>query len=188
MKEMTDLLEKSRKQRGVVQENKYFFGIPGTLESLFRTSDIIRRLRRQAKVAYEDRITTTAMRKEAVTLSAACGLSEQQLDLLANVLGHTNLVHRAHHRLPEATLEKAKAGKFLTTIANSQPNIQEPLVPNASSYEDSTSGSHMLPSTSTRLRNISDQLQEKVKSRNKRVISKPKRMWLKDEESLIKKN
>lgn len=66
------------------------------------------------KSNFEERITTTAMRKEAATLSAACGFSEQQVDLVANFLGHTNTVHQKHHRLPESTLEKNKFGLNLT--------------------------------------------------------------------------
>lgn len=172
IKIMTDLLVENRKKCGMLQENDYFFGIPGTTESYFRTSDIIRRLRREAKVIHEDRITTTAMRKEAATLSAACGLSEQQVDLLANFLGHTNLVHRTHYRLPEATLEKAKVGKFLTTISNAQHDTQEPL---ELSFRDATLVENA----------VTSEVQENDYTRNERVKSKKKRMWREDEENLI---
>ncbi|XP_054256906.1 uncharacterized protein LOC128981936 [Macrosteles quadrilineatus] len=115
LKKMMDILLHERTRVGVIADNKHFFAIPGTYNSHYRGSDIIRDVRTKAKLKYPLRITGTNLRKEAATIAAASGLSEAEVDILATFLGHDKSTHRKYYRLPEETLQKAKTSPFFTS-------------------------------------------------------------------------
>ena len=50
------------------------------------------------------------------TLSQLLNLQENELELLANHLGHDITVHREFYRLPEDTFNLAKVGKLLLAL------------------------------------------------------------------------
>ncbi|XP_039284360.1 uncharacterized protein LOC120351385 [Nilaparvata lugens] len=116
MVEMIDLMISLRNICGVKPENKFLFAVPGTPNSYYRCSDVIREMRNRAGTKYPERVTTTSMRKEAATLAAACGLTREQVEELASFLGHSVATHKQHYRLPQETIQKARVAKFLLNI------------------------------------------------------------------------
>ena len=67
-------------------------------------------------------VTSTKLRKHAATLSQLLCLKENELDVLANFMGHDIRVHREYYRLPENTLQTAKVAKILMLLERGQVN------------------------------------------------------------------
>lgn len=182
LKEMTDLLCKHRVQAGVMPENKRFIAIPGTCDSYYRGSDIIREIRTKANLKHPDRITSTNLRKEAATMAAASGCSDADIDILATFLGHDRSTHNKYYRLPEDTLQKAKVGNFLLNIMNyenqaststqSEHNNRSDVVEEMNIDEPSEQG---LPEAATGARP------------KKRKIQKPRVAWVDKQKQLVRK-
>lgn len=56
------------------------------------------------------------MRKHVATISQILNLKDNELDQLADFLGHDIRVHRDFYRLPEATTQVAKISKILLAM------------------------------------------------------------------------
>lgn len=61
-------------------------------------------------------LRSTHVRKHIATLSLVLNLKNNELDQLANFLGHNIRVHRDFYRLLEATIEMAKISKLLLAM------------------------------------------------------------------------
>ena len=55
----------------------------------------------------------TRLRRQISTLSQIMNLKTNELDVLANFLGHDIRTHRQYYRLPESTMQIAKVSKLL---------------------------------------------------------------------------
>lgn len=58
-------------------------------------------------------LTATKLRKHIATCSQVLNLSGNELEQLANFLGHNINVHREYYRLPQETIFLAKVSKLL---------------------------------------------------------------------------
>lgn len=63
-----------------------------------------------------ENLRSTHLCKHIATLSQILNLKNNELDQLANFLGHDIRVHRDFYRLPEATIEVAKISKLLLAM------------------------------------------------------------------------
>lgn len=63
-----------------------------------------------------DALKSTNLRKHVATLSQMIVLKENELDLLAQYMGHDIHVHRNYYRLPEDTLQSAHLAKLFLTM------------------------------------------------------------------------
>lgn len=61
-------------------------------------------------------LRSTLLRKHVETLSHILNLKNNELDQVADFLGHDIRVHREYYRLPEATTQLAKISKLLLSM------------------------------------------------------------------------
>uniref|UniRef100_A0AAV2KJ05 Uncharacterized protein n=1 Tax=Knipowitschia caucasica TaxID=637954 RepID=A0AAV2KJ05_KNICA len=88
-----EVLVENRRACSISDHNPYFFSRPGT-DTHIRGSDSLRQVA-----------------KECVL-----NMKENEMDILANFLGHDIRIHRQYYRLPEGTLELAKISKVLMAM------------------------------------------------------------------------
>lgn len=114
-----ELLVKTRKNCEVLDENPYMFSRPQAL-SYFRGSDVIRYIAQRCEAINPVALSSTKLRKHVATMSKVLNLKENEMDDLANFLGHDIRVHREYYRLPEGTLQLAKISKVLMALERGQ--------------------------------------------------------------------
>lgn len=113
MEASMDLLNSKRNQM-VQHTNPYLF--PRThygSMSHIRATDSMRKFADDCGAAEPDRLRSTKLRKQMSTMSQIMNLKDNELDILANFLGHDIRVHREFYRLPEGTIQVAKVSKLL---------------------------------------------------------------------------
>ncbi|KAM9477350.1 uncharacterized protein Hap1MRO34_010195 isoform 2-T2 [Clarias gariepinus] len=110
-----EVLVSYRRACGVPDENPYFFARPEA-ETHLRGSDAIRRIAGECGAKHPETLSSTKLRKQVSTLSTVLNLKDNEMDILANFLGHDIRVHRQYYRLPEGTLQLAKVSKVLLAL------------------------------------------------------------------------
>lgn len=93
----------------------FFFSRPEA-ETHLRGSDAIREIARACGAEHPETLSSTKLRKQVATLSTVLNLRDNEMDTLANFLGHDIRVHREYYRLPEGTLQLAKVSKILIAM------------------------------------------------------------------------
>ena len=112
-----DLLMKYRSEAGVSEHNEYVFASSHFLsEGYLRGSDALRKSVKETKLEHPELITGTNLRKQVATLSQVVNLRDNELDVLAQYMGHDIQVHREFYRMPSATLQLAKISKLLIAL------------------------------------------------------------------------
>ncbi|XP_026223685.1 uncharacterized protein LOC113171757 isoform X1 [Anabas testudineus] len=114
-----ELLVKTRRSCDVLDENPFMFGRPQTL-SHFRGSDVIRQIAQSCGAKHPEALSSTKLRKHMATMSKVLNLKDNEMDDLADFLGHDIRVHRQYYRLPEGTLQLAKISKVLMALERGQ--------------------------------------------------------------------
>ncbi|XP_027866475.1 uncharacterized protein LOC114148944 isoform X2 [Xiphophorus couchianus] len=114
-----ELLVQNRRNCDVLDENPYMFGRPQTLNH-FRGSDIIREMAQNCGAKHPGALSSTKLRKHMATMSKVLNLKDNEMDDLADFLGHDIRVHRQYYRLPEGTLQLAKISKVLLALERGQ--------------------------------------------------------------------
>lgn len=104
-----------RRACGVPDENPFFFSRPEAQTHL-RGSDAIRQIAKECGAKHPETLSSTKLRKHVSTLSTVLNLRDNEMDILANFLGHDIRVHRQYYRLPEGTLQLAKVSKVLIAL------------------------------------------------------------------------
>ncbi|XP_035862398.1 uncharacterized protein LOC116039306 isoform X3 [Sander lucioperca] len=104
-----------RRACGVPDENPFFFSRPEAVTHL-RGSDAIRQIARECGAKHPETLSSTKLRKHISTLSTVLNLKDNEMDILANFLGHDIRVHRQYYRLPEGTMQLAKVSKVLIAL------------------------------------------------------------------------
>ncbi|KAI9532240.1 hypothetical protein NQZ68_033865 [Dissostichus eleginoides] len=115
MQQALDLLVGTRQECGVPKENIYLFARPSAF-TCYRGSDCLRYFAKAFGAKNPESLTSTKLRKQTGTLSQVLNLTNTELDLLADFLGHDIRVHRQFYRLPEGTLQLAKISKLLMAL------------------------------------------------------------------------
>ncbi|XP_037837861.1 uncharacterized protein LOC112451075 [Kryptolebias marmoratus] len=110
-----ELLVQNRRNCDVLDENPYIFGRPQTLNH-FRGSDIIREMAQSCGAKQPGALSSTKLRKHMATMSKVLNPKDNEMDNLADFLGHDIRVHREYYRLPEGTLQLAKISKVLLAL------------------------------------------------------------------------
>ncbi|XP_042578512.1 uncharacterized protein LOC109065761 isoform X4 [Cyprinus carpio] len=101
----------------VDRDNPFLFGRPKcSPTSFFRGQDCIRLFASQCGAKNPEHLRSTQLRKQVATVSQILSLKDNELNQLANFLGHDIRVHRDYYRLPDATIEIAKISKLLLAM------------------------------------------------------------------------
>ncbi len=111
---LKDTLELLLRKRTLISnpENKFLFPTQ-TTRSHIRGTDVMRMFASQCGAEQPERLRSTKLRKHIATMTQLFNLNENELDILANFLGHDIRVHREFYRLPEETIQVAKVSKLL---------------------------------------------------------------------------
>jgi hypothetical protein len=107
-----ELLIKNRKNCGISDTNQFLFPLPG-FETSLRGWEVLNKLAKEFGCQRPELITGTKLRKYLATTAQAMNLAENEMDWLANHLGHDIKVHRQFYRLQESSVELAKVSKLL---------------------------------------------------------------------------
>lgn len=124
MRNGIELLIKHRSDVGVFKDNKYIFARTN-FNSLNcqRASESIKKSAIDAGLKEPNLITSTKLRKHIATMSQLFNLKENELDSLANFMGHDIKIHREFYRLPEKTMMLAKISKLLLAAEKGKLHI-----------------------------------------------------------------
>ncbi|KAK7907079.1 hypothetical protein WMY93_015691 [Mugilogobius chulae] len=114
-KRLRELQVNKRQECGILTENLYVFPRPSSL-TCYCSSDSLRYFAKACAAKSPDSLTSTKLRKQTATLSQVLNLSNDELDQLADFLGHDIRVHRQSYRLPKGTLQQAKISKVLLAL------------------------------------------------------------------------
>ncbi|CAL8266038.1 unnamed protein product [Lota lota] len=114
-KKALDLLIENRKECGVLDENQYLFARPRCMTH-YRGHDCLKKFASECGARKPEYLRSTQLRKQVATTSQILNLKNNEMDQLADFLGHDIRVHREYYRLPEATVQVAKISKLLLAL------------------------------------------------------------------------
>ncbi|XP_071482523.1 uncharacterized protein [Diadema antillarum] len=112
MKRSMDLLVAKRGDAGVYETNPYVFALTSS-NGHIRGSDVVRKFSISCGASKPSYITSTRLRKHIATVSQVMNLRDNELDVLANFMGHDVRIHRNFYRLPDHVMQVAKVSKIL---------------------------------------------------------------------------
>ncbi|KAG1934044.1 hypothetical protein F2P79_020181 [Pimephales promelas] len=110
-----NLMIEKRMECGVPEENEYLFAVPHCL-TYYRGHQCLRRLAAECGAKKPDYLRSTNLRKEIATTCQILNLKENEIDQLADFLGHDISVHRQFYRLSEPTIQSGKISKLLLAL------------------------------------------------------------------------
>ncbi|XP_043978900.1 uncharacterized protein LOC122834482 isoform X2 [Gambusia affinis] len=109
------LLVSKREQCGVCSTNIFLFARPRS-QSHYRGQDCLRVYGSQCGAKHPEFLRSTQLRKHVATLSQVLNLKNNEIDQVADFLGHDIRVHREFYRLPVPTTQLAKISKLLLSM------------------------------------------------------------------------
>jgi len=101
------------------ETNNFVFAKPQS-DFHIRGCDVMRRYASQCGAKVPEALRGTELRKHIATVSQVLNLKENELDLLAQFMGHDVRVHREYYTLPNDILQTAKVAKLLVAIESGQ--------------------------------------------------------------------
>lgn len=106
-----------RDEMGIPKENTFLFART-TGDSLhhIRGSDCLREITSEVPLDKPELIRSTDLRKHIATMTQLHNLQDNELDILAQFMGHDIRIHREHYRLPSATMQVAKVSQYLLAL------------------------------------------------------------------------
>ncbi|KAK7491276.1 hypothetical protein BaRGS_00017547, partial [Batillaria attramentaria] len=113
MQEWLAALFRARQAAGVLESNPFLFARSGTEDTHVRGADLIRKFGNECGAKNPNSLRSTLLRKHVATTSQILNLRDNELDHVADFLGHNILVHREYYRLPDETIQLAKVSKLL---------------------------------------------------------------------------
>jgi len=120
-KEAIDCIIKYRSSAHVLDTNEYIFAQPHRSGHV-RCTDVLRKYSVECGAEAPEALRSTALRKHVATMSQILNLKDNELDLIAQFLGHDVRVHREFYRLPLDVLQTAKVSKLLMAMESGQPH------------------------------------------------------------------
>lgn len=110
------LILKHRKDANVPEKNPYVFGIPNSNKRYFkylRACVLMRNFSKKCGAQIPHALRGTELRKHIATTCITLNLSENEVDDLANFMGHHEKIHKRHYRQSIPTMEIVRMTKFL---------------------------------------------------------------------------
>ncbi|KAK9526372.1 hypothetical protein VZT92_015076 [Zoarces viviparus] len=115
MMDALSLLASKRTDCDVCATNVFLFAIPNSM-SHYRGQDCLRVYASECGAKHAEYLRSTQLRKHVATLSQVLNLKNNELDQVADFLGHDIRVHRDFYRLPVPTTQLAKISKLLLSM------------------------------------------------------------------------
>lgn len=115
MVDALSLLASNRTECGVCETNVFLFARPKAM-SHYRGQECLRVHASQCGAKHPEHLRSTQLRKHVATLSQVLNLKNNELDQVADFLGHDIRVHHDFYRLPVPTTQLAKISKLLKSM------------------------------------------------------------------------
>lgn len=111
-----ELILKHRKDANVPEKNPYVFGLSSTNKRSFkylRACILMRNFSKKCDAQIPHALRGTELRKHIATTCITLNLSENEVDDLANFMGHHEKIHKRHYRQSIPAVEIVRMTKFL---------------------------------------------------------------------------
>ncbi|XP_067215704.1 uncharacterized protein [Linepithema humile] len=111
-----ELILKHRQDANVSEKNPYVFGIPNSSKRYFkylRACILMRYFSKKCSAQIPHTLRGTELRKHIATTCITLNLSENEVDDLANFMGHHEKIHKRHYRQSIPAVEIIRMTKFL---------------------------------------------------------------------------
>ncbi|XP_029158615.1 uncharacterized protein LOC114943613 [Nylanderia fulva] len=111
-----ELILNQRKDANVPEKNPYVFGIPSSTKRHFkylRACILMRYFSKKCDAQIPHSLRGTELRKHIATTCITLNLSDNEVDDLANFMGHHEKIHKRHYRQSIAAVEIVRMTKFL---------------------------------------------------------------------------
>ena len=105
---------KYREAAGVYKSNPYLFGINDS--GFLRQTDIMRRESVCSGAKRPELLRATFFRKQVATTSQVLNLNDNEIQLIADFMGHDIKIHKMHYRTPDIILQVARLSKLLIAV------------------------------------------------------------------------
>ncbi|XP_060772951.1 uncharacterized protein LOC132883390 [Neoarius graeffei] len=115
MVDALSLLTSERTECGVCETNVFLFARLKSVTN-YRGQDCLHVHANQCGAKHPEHLRSTQLRKHVATLSQVLNLKNNELDQVADFLGHDIRVHRDFYRLPVPTTQLAKISKLLLSV------------------------------------------------------------------------
>ena len=112
-----DLLNEHRDASGIRLDNRYLFAYSHS-DNHLRGHAALKTASVQCGAQHPATLTSTNFRKHVATLSQVLNLKDNELDMLAQYMGHDIRIHRQYYRLPNDLLQTAKLAKIFLLLEN----------------------------------------------------------------------
>jgi hypothetical protein len=122
VKQALDILVTMRPNGNVLNTNPFAFAKPLS-DGHLRGSDVMRSFSAECGAKQPELLRGTRLRKHVATMSQLLNLKNNELDILAQFMGHDIRVHRHFYRLPSDILQTAKVAKILLAMEGGQQLI-----------------------------------------------------------------
>lgn len=96
MRKSLDLLIKNRKQCGIPDANEYLFAIPHCM-TYYQGHSCLKKFAAECGAREPTYLRSNQLRKQVATTSQIMNLQSNELDQLADFLGHNIAVHRQYY-------------------------------------------------------------------------------------------
>jgi hypothetical protein len=114
-----DMLIRFRDQAGVRTDNNYVFAYSHS-NNYLRGCDALRNASKKCGAEHPETLRSTNFRKHVATLSQVLNLKNNELDMLAQFMGHSIDVHRKFYRLPDDVIQTSQLAKIFMLMDNGQ--------------------------------------------------------------------
>jgi hypothetical protein len=114
-----DLLLKLRDVASIRQTNHFVFALSNS-DNHLRGSDVLRNAASRCGASKPSTLTSTNFRKHVATLCQIINLKDNELDLLAQFMGHDIRIHRSFYRLPNDVLQTSQLAKVFLLLENGE--------------------------------------------------------------------
>mgnify|MGYP001793677343 CR=1 FL=1 len=117
MTEALSLLFNCRDEMKISADNIYMFAcMYAGSENHIRGTETLRRYSAACGAERPEALRSTKLRKHIATMTQVLDLRDNELDVVAQFLGHNIQVHREYYRLPESTVQTVKVSKILLAL------------------------------------------------------------------------
>ena len=143
-KKAMDILLAHRENAGVAESNTYMFARNNNeSHDHIRGCDSLRNVAKEASLKHPEKLKSTGLRKHIATMSQLVSLQDNELDIVAQYLGHDIRTHREYYRLPTSTIQVAKVSKLLLSMEKGEAQCPEE---NDDSEDEDGDADHMTTS------------------------------------------
>lgn len=119
VQEGLDLLVSCRAKVGITSSNNFMFARLNGKDPML-ADRCLNRLARECGAVRPETLVSTKLRKHVATMTQIVNLQDNELDVLADFLGHDVRVHREFYRMPREPVQLAKVSRLLMGLESGQ--------------------------------------------------------------------